>query len=482
MFFNKYPNTNFHEMNLDWIIAEVKKMHDDWDEFKIVNSFRFEGEWNISKGYPQYSIVDVDGFGYLAIKPVPIGIAIDNEDYWRLVANYTVLIADMQNRIVALENKLETEMQELSDKIDDNISETKEMFYQRKKPLNMKKMIVVGDSYAAMETEGQIPWPTTLANYLGLSSSDWYKSALGSTGFVHRSLTNKNFQTLIEEAYAALQFSPNDVTHIVVGGGANDLTETYEDITAAISTFVSYCKSHFPNATVYIGMIGFATKLQEQHHIGRTYSAYTTADYFDNAKYLKGVENEIHAYKYFVSSTENTVHPIQAGSTAIGQAVYQALMHGVHNVSRDWTRCADSAGYNAFSDKQENDTFMFRVDNYLRVLFASTRTITCNGDDILANPNVANTPSILTNYIDADVSPSCKYPITLGFMVSGGATVEVPCYITFDYLEVGTQTRRKIAIRPVKINTAKPGGWDTVDNCIGIYFYPCTISVSKYDR
>ncbi|MBQ1508961.1 MAG: hypothetical protein IIZ47_06015, partial [Erysipelotrichaceae bacterium] len=31
--FDKYPYTDFHEMNLDWIIAEMKQLIDDWEGF-----------------------------------------------------------------------------------------------------------------------------------------------------------------------------------------------------------------------------------------------------------------------------------------------------------------------------------------------------------------------------------------------------------------------------------------------------------------
>ena len=32
--FNQFPYTNFHEVNLDWLIAKVKELLDDWNEYK----------------------------------------------------------------------------------------------------------------------------------------------------------------------------------------------------------------------------------------------------------------------------------------------------------------------------------------------------------------------------------------------------------------------------------------------------------------
>ena len=37
MFENKYPYTDFHELNLDWFLAQFKILHDNWEELKEDN-------------------------------------------------------------------------------------------------------------------------------------------------------------------------------------------------------------------------------------------------------------------------------------------------------------------------------------------------------------------------------------------------------------------------------------------------------------
>lgn len=98
-----YPYTDLHEMNLDWIVSEIKKLNTEWDDFKIVNTINFGGNWDITKQYKPWTIVDDNGFGYISIKAVPVGIPLTNTEYWTLVVNYSSLIAQFQNRIVALE-------------------------------------------------------------------------------------------------------------------------------------------------------------------------------------------------------------------------------------------------------------------------------------------------------------------------------------------------------------------------------------------
>ena len=102
-FFNKYPYTDFHELNLDWVLNKVRELQLDFDEFKVLNSITFSGVWDITKQYVAWTIVNDGGVGYISLKPVPVGIDINNSDYWTIVADYSVLIAGMQNRIISLE-------------------------------------------------------------------------------------------------------------------------------------------------------------------------------------------------------------------------------------------------------------------------------------------------------------------------------------------------------------------------------------------
>lgn len=100
----RYPGTSMEEFNLDWVIKEIKRVTHIVDTFTVVNMIVWGGLHDPNKEYPRWCIVDTPSHeGYISIKPVPVGITIDNEDYWRQVANYSALYADFQNRIVALE-------------------------------------------------------------------------------------------------------------------------------------------------------------------------------------------------------------------------------------------------------------------------------------------------------------------------------------------------------------------------------------------
>lgn len=87
-FLNQFPYSDFHEMNLDWIISEVKRVRGEMASFEAVNKITYAGNWNISKQYAAWSIVYEPESKYLmlSVKPVPAGILITNTDYWMNVA------------------------------------------------------------------------------------------------------------------------------------------------------------------------------------------------------------------------------------------------------------------------------------------------------------------------------------------------------------------------------------------------------------
>lgn len=88
-FFNMYPYTDFHELNLDWIIKNVLQLKKEWNEYTVINNITVQGVWDITRQYPKYSIVDNGlGQGYISLQPVPAGVQLTNTDYWMLVAPY----------------------------------------------------------------------------------------------------------------------------------------------------------------------------------------------------------------------------------------------------------------------------------------------------------------------------------------------------------------------------------------------------------
>lgn len=126
MFWNNYPATNFHELNLDWILAKVKECEKIVDEFTVFNKLTWAGTHDPSKEYEKWSIVQNSlGDGYISIKAVPSGVTIDNEEFWVQVANYDALYSAFDARISELESVIGDESSGIIKEIADIENELK---------------------------------------------------------------------------------------------------------------------------------------------------------------------------------------------------------------------------------------------------------------------------------------------------------------------------------------------------------------------
>lgn len=106
MFFDKYPYTDMHELNLDWILAKMKELDQQMDDFTVYNQITWAGVWDATKSYVKWSIVqDTGGNGYLSLQPVPPNVPLTSTAYWTRVANYDALYAAFNIRISALESR-----------------------------------------------------------------------------------------------------------------------------------------------------------------------------------------------------------------------------------------------------------------------------------------------------------------------------------------------------------------------------------------
>lgn len=84
--FSNFPYTNFHELNLDWLITAMKKLQsnfdrfvDDFESIKVGIPFIHD----VAYSYPANSIViDGNGVAYISKQDVPIGTTLSESDYW----------------------------------------------------------------------------------------------------------------------------------------------------------------------------------------------------------------------------------------------------------------------------------------------------------------------------------------------------------------------------------------------------------------
>ena len=95
---NNWPYSDIHSMNLDWVLAELKKMDIKLEQmdlfFPHVSTWN-NGEWDIDHYYQMNEIVTNGNDIYIAKKNVPPDENINNTAYWMLIAT----VDDMSNKV-----------------------------------------------------------------------------------------------------------------------------------------------------------------------------------------------------------------------------------------------------------------------------------------------------------------------------------------------------------------------------------------------
>lgn len=244
MFINRYPYTDTHELNLDWIIAKMKELKIEFDEFKVVNQITFSGAWDITKQYPAWTIVSDNNIGYVSIKPVPAGVLLTNGNYWQAVIDYTAQIAGLQMRVVALENTVGDSSSGLVKDVDDLQNDVGTL-QNDVNALNIltnrlanRKYLFVSDSYGA----SVIP---KLVSMLEITADDYVSLQVGGSCFGIAETNPLNWLYMIQNATITDKETFTDVVYI---GGANELSYNKADVAAHAADCYDYVKTEFPNA------------------------------------------------------------------------------------------------------------------------------------------------------------------------------------------------------------------------------------------
>lgn len=270
MSFENFPYSNFHDLNLDWIINQ-------WADMK--KSF----------------------------------------------ATYEEAFADLKNFVDSFFENLNLQ-EEVNKKLDEMVT-SGEMSAIIKNLLTSKKYIFIGDSYGTFD----INWVDICANSLKLTKEEYYNLSVAETGFgcyadngflnnLKKFTGNKNEITDIVVCGGI-----NDSLF-------HEVNDLYNNVSTHIRDFIEYCRINFPIATISIGYIGSAldssTVLSDRTRQNQTWClwCYQNNAISNNAKFLNGCENSMHTSFYNYAS--DLLHPSNDGSYSIGRSVACAINNG----------------------------------------------------------------------------------------------------------------------------------------------------------
>lgn len=105
-YFEHFPYTNFHDINLDRMIDLMEQFRTELQNFVHLNTVKYADpfDWNITTQYPTNTIVmdPTSGIAYISTQPVPAGAPITDTDYWTPIMDLTVLFDGFRQGVAAL--------------------------------------------------------------------------------------------------------------------------------------------------------------------------------------------------------------------------------------------------------------------------------------------------------------------------------------------------------------------------------------------
>lgn len=103
---HKAPYTNFHDLNLDWIIEVLNEYNTKLTDFVSLATIKYADpiQWDITSQYEANTVVvDSNGNAYLSVRPVPSGVSLDRTEFWTKIGNFDELWADVKRAITPID-------------------------------------------------------------------------------------------------------------------------------------------------------------------------------------------------------------------------------------------------------------------------------------------------------------------------------------------------------------------------------------------
>ena len=267
------------------------------------------------------------------------------------------------------------------DNLEDAITKIKSKYISLQNKLN-EEIIIIGDSYLAgqglanPETEN---FGYILMTKLGMTTDNFHIWAEGGSSFTNAGNQGHTWQQIIENKLNTIK--PEKITKIIFAGGYNDIVATNPtQIEIAMNNCIDYVKSTFPNAIIYVDLIGnngaATTEGAKARNLlkNRIYNIYSKC-FYKKAVFLDKGQLALQDYTLY-ENHENKVHPNLQGEQEIANYLYQSLI----GASCDYRK--DNNAFNAIVPSSISSSTSFLL---AEKLFNNTVKLYCYFDFALTN-------------------------------------------------------------------------------------------------
>jgi len=307
---------------------------------------KFMGTYDATTAYEALSVVD-NGAGttYVANKPAPAGTPLSDTEYWSIYGASSGAILDLQTRLGTAENDISAIQSDITS-LGNRVSATEDDLSL----LKNRKYILIGDSYAASPEIIGSSWATYLKQRMALTEgTDVFTSVAGGYGFT---IQNGTFLSLLQALDNVIS-DKDEITDILVAGMVNDsFFGSNSDLKNAITTFCTYAKSHYPNATVWLAYIGGCYMPTQQ----QCSKMHETIDICKNCvdqgiRYINNIEWTLHNGSMLTHDPNagSNFHPSPRGNSEIADNLINGLRTGSVSVNYVQTGvCTEDASLISF--------------------------------------------------------------------------------------------------------------------------------------
>lgn len=288
--------------------------------------------WDKANSYEALTIVTHLNNSYTSKKPVPANTEITDTEYWVVTGNYNAQVEEYRQETEKVKEDINDVKSDVND-VKSDVNDVKSDVVHIKNSLLNRKYLLLADSYGMRETSK----PTWTELFVSRYSTARQKST-SSIGFATATSSEPNFSfvgKLAEFVSELTETERNEITDIVVCGGWNDaraITSGAIDVSGLqtkIFEFVDYANTNFPNATPWIGFIGWQSWKCVQpetniNDLNRVDVIYTYSQY----KNLKHLINVNAIMKDSANLDETYFHPNPTGSSNLFIGISCALNGG----------------------------------------------------------------------------------------------------------------------------------------------------------
>ena len=191
-------------------------------------------------------------------------------------------------------------------------------------------VLIIGDSYAAGHTAaGYVTgFPKLMAQYAGwVENKTYWHEEIGGAGFGKKGVDGKDFNILTTDAYNRMtDVQRLGVKTILYAGGWNDFDVSQSNIMTGMGITFDSARKKFPNAEIYVAMIGWSVDLSKREQIiTNVLPAYTKCGKY-GARYITNSEYIMHNYGG-ISRSDNQ-HPNEKNQELLATYLLNGLLHG----------------------------------------------------------------------------------------------------------------------------------------------------------